>query len=116
VLHGSGLVEYFGDRHVRVRGYQTATVSREQISQILRDLDRLRFFTIEDRAFRWCFDTPSVGVSVFIDGKTKRVVSDAACTGAESGIQARFVQVAREIDTVTGSDRWVECDYGACQK
>jgi hypothetical protein len=113
-IHGSGLVEYTGYDSVKVRGKQTSTVSSEQIIQLLQKLDRIRFFAIEDRAFHWCFDSSSVSVSVSFDGRTKRIVSDAGCTGARNGIQAQFVQAARDIDNTVGSDVWVKCDRGVC--
>lgn len=115
VIHGNGLVQYFGERYVRIHGQQTALLSRERVTEILRVLDRLRFFTIEDRAFQWGFDTPSVSVSVSVDGNTKRVVSDESFTGVPSGVQSQFVQSARQIETIAGSDRWARCP-GRCRK
>src|SRR4029077_8145785 len=55
-LHGDGLVEYRGSRFVRVREKQTTRVSSEQLTKVLRDLDSMDFFTVEDRAFQWCYD------------------------------------------------------------
>jgi hypothetical protein len=112
-IQGNGLVEYVGARNVRVRGTQTAAVSRERAIEILHVLDRSQFAALEDRAFSWCFDTSSVGVSVFVDGKKKRVVSDGNCFGAKSGHQAQFVRAVDEIEKLVGSDRWVKCD-GRC--
>jgi hypothetical protein len=113
-IHSGGLVEFSGNstqlvdgRLVTVTRERTGTVTSEQFGQILRDLDRIKFFRIEDRAFRWCFDTASVGVSMAIDGRTKSVVSDAFCTGAKSRVQAGFVEVAGQIDTIVGTDRWI---------
>lgn len=114
-IHGDGLVEYAGGRHVKVQGSQTGVVSKEQIVDILASLDRAKLWSLEDRAFAWCFDSDSVSVSVSIDVETKRVVSDGGCTGAKSGLQARFVQSAAEIDKIVGSDKWVSCD-GPCWK
>lgn len=114
-IRGNGLVEYLGERNVRVLGPQTGTVSREQIMHVLQTLDRAHFLALEDRAFSWCFDTGSVAVSVSEDGKTKRVVSDDWCSGAESGMQSNFVKSTAEIDAVVGSDRWVKCG-GPCWK
>jgi hypothetical protein len=114
VLYGSGLVDYFGGEFVGVLGQQTAVISREQLMQVLQELSRVRFFALEDRAFRWCFDTSSVGVSVSVDGRTKRIFSDGGCIGANSGVQAQFVQAANKIDKIVGSDRWVKCN-GRCR-
>jgi len=114
-IHGDGLVEYAGGKHVKVQGSQTGVVSKEQIVDILASLDRAKFWSLEDRAFAWCFDSGSVSVSVSIDGETKRVVSDDGCTGGKSGPQAQFVKSSAEIDTIVRSDKWVTCD-GPCWK
>src|SRR6202023_2980086 len=105
-IRGNGMVEYVGKMHVKVRDPQTAAVSREQIAEILKRLDRVRFLSLEDRAFNWCFDTGSVEVSVSLDGKTKRVVSDDWCVGAKSGVQANFVRAAADIDMIVNSAQW----------
>ena len=112
-IHGNGLVEYIGVRHVRVQGSQVSAVCQKRVVQLLQSLDRARFSSLEDRAFAWCFDSGSVSVSVSVDGKTKRIVSDDSCTGSKSGLQAKFVKSAAEIDTIVGSDKWVSCD-GPC--
>jgi hypothetical protein len=100
-VHGSGTVEYTGD--LREEGDKPpAAVSTQQVTTILQKLESVGFFGIEDSAFAWCFDTPRIAVLVSVDGVTHRVSSDASCTGAESGTQARFVQVANEIDRIIG--------------
>ena len=106
-VRGNGLVEYTGDLHGE-RGKATATLSAEQVDTILQKLESVGFFGIEDSAFAWCWDTPTIAVLVSVDGTTHRVSSDASCTGVKSGTQARFVQVANEIDQIIGSRRWVE--------
>jgi hypothetical protein len=113
-IQGDGKVEYVGERDVKVRGTQTATLNSEQLTQVLRRLDQSHFFALEDRAFSWCFDTPGVAVAVSFDGRTKTVVSDGGCTGAKSGMQDQFVQAAHDIDKIVGTDQWVRCD-GYCR-
>jgi hypothetical protein len=112
-LRGDGLVEYRGTRFVRVRGKQTARISTEQLMQVLRDLDRMDFFAVEDRAFLWCFDSASTSISVSVDGRQKRVTTDDCAVGAKGRPKARFLQIADEIDTIVGSKQWVQCS-GLC--
>ena len=108
-VHGSGLVEYSGNSFVLVQGSRTDNISKEQVLTLLQELDRIHFGGLEPRAFDWCFDTPTVAVSISVDGKTKRVASDASCTGARSGPQDQFVTFAQKMDTVTDSKRWWSC-------
>src|SRR5438034_10664804 len=84
-IHGSGSVEYVGGRFVKDRSPQVDRLGREQVIAVLQSLDRARFPALEDRAFTWCFDSASVGISVSADGSTKRVVSDSYCDGAKTG-------------------------------
>ena len=113
-VHGNGDVDYDGTRFVKIKGIQKAKVKPEQVARILEILGRSSFFALEDRAFSWCFDTPSVSVSISADGRSKRVSSDASCSGAKSGMQAKFVQATDEIDKILGSDQWVRCE-GSCR-
>jgi hypothetical protein len=43
-------------------------------------------------------DTPSVGVSVSIDGKTKRVVREYFSAASSQDVQNQFLQIAHEIE------------------
>jgi hypothetical protein len=114
-IHGDGTVEYAGGRLAR-QDRQTGNIGSEDFSRILQQLDAVHFSTLEDRAFLWCFDSSSVSIAVSVDGRSKRVVSDAGCTGAKSGLQARFVEVGNNIDKVVGSERWIRCEGGRCRE
>ncbi|PYT96669.1 MAG: hypothetical protein DMG38_22940 [Acidobacteria bacterium] len=114
-IHGNGSIEYVGERYVKTRGLQVGRLGREQVLAVLRSLDRAQFPALEDRAFTWCFDSASVGISVSADGSTKRVVSDSYCDGAKAGAQAKFVRAADEIDAILDAKRWLSCD-GPCRE
>jgi uncharacterized protein DUF6438 len=115
-IHGDGVVDYVGRRDVGLKGSAVATIGHQQLIDILQGLDRAHFSTLEDRAFSWCFDSPSVAVSVSADGRTMRAGSDASCTGAKSGMQSQFVKSTSEIDAIVGSSQWVGCNHAPCQR
>jgi hypothetical protein len=112
---GDGAVEYNGIQFVGKKGRQTANISSDQVVGLAKDLDRIDFFALEDKAFLWCFDTPRVNVSVSVDGRMKTVSSDAYCTGREPGHQAEFVRFTRELDQLVDSGKWVSC-AGRCRQ
>jgi hypothetical protein len=114
-IRGDGIVEYEGHRFVKVTGKQTASLNSQDFANIMNRLDQVHFFTLEDRAFAWCFDTSSVSVTLSVDGKTKTIASDSGCSGAKSGVQDEFVRAARDIDQIVDSLRWVRCD-GDCRQ
>jgi hypothetical protein len=104
-IHGNGAlvyVEYLPIRHSENfdTNVKTGSITREQLRSILQRLDSVRFLDLEDRAFAWCYDTGSIGISLWVDGHTKRVSSDAWCVGAKSGAQDRFVRAALEISKI----------------
>jgi len=108
-IRGDGDVRFTGWHRYRETEYTNhATLAPEQVSQIVQALNRSRFFALDDRAFDWCFDTPTVSISVTVNGKSKSVGSDSDCFGPKFGRQARFVQAAAEIDSIVGTSRWIQ--------
>lgn len=107
-------MQYMTERgYSRVQTTKSGTIEREKVADILRTLDDADFMTLDGRAFFWAFDTPSVGIRVSIDGRTKEVISDAVFVGAPKGRQARFVEATRKVDAVLASATWVTCE-GEC--
>ena len=113
-VHGNGAVEYIGEQFVKVRGAQASSLNEEQMQAVLVGFDRADFFSLEDQAFAWGYHTARVNVRIAVDGKTKAVSSDMYHIGAESGLQAKFVEAAANLDRVIGTDRWVKCDEARC--
>lgn len=114
-LHGDGLVEYRGIRFVGIKEAQTARINVEELMLVLRDLERMHFFTVEDRAFQWAYDSPSVTISVSVDGRQKRVTADGVCfAGLNGGPKTSILRIADEIDEIVGSKQWVQCN-GFCR-
>jgi len=114
-IHGNGKVEYTGEQFVKVRGAQASSLSEEQMQAALDGFDRADFFSLEDQAFAWGYHSPGVSVRITVDGKTKDVSSDTYHIGAKSGLQAKFVDAAANLDRIIGTDRWVKCDEARCQ-
>lgn len=113
-VRGDGQVEYVGrERHSRIETRKSGRIGQEKILEILRDLDRAEFTTLDGRAFRWAFDTPSVGVRASVDGRTRVVVSDAYNERSSVGRQTRFLEEAGEIDSILRSTTWSQCE-GEC--
>jgi hypothetical protein len=113
-VRGDGQVEFVGqERHPQIETRKSGRIGQEKILEILRDLDRIEFTTLDGRAFRWAFDTPSIGVRASVDGKTKVVVSDSFNERSSVGRQTRFLAAAEEIDTILSSTVWTQCE-GNC--
>jgi hypothetical protein len=113
-VHGNGAVEYVGEQFVKVRGAQASSLNEEQMQAVLVSFDRADFFSLADQAFAWGYHAARVNVRIAVDGKTKEVSSDMYHIGAKSGLQAKFVEAAANLDRVIGTDRWVKCDEARC--
>ena len=112
---GDGQVEYIGHQgRSRFETRKQGKIEQQKAIQILQTLDQVNFMALEDRAFSWAFDTPSMGVRVWEDGKTKRVVSDVDVAGPKDGRQSRFVQAAQKIDAILESTQWSHCQGEEC--
>jgi hypothetical protein len=122
-INGNGLVEYSGRQFVRVHGSQTASIDRNTLDDLLRSFDRTHFLAFTSSFQQDCTDMPGVIVTITADGRSKRVESDELCPEHGDFLksvyrrfsrQEDFLTLAREIDSVTASDRWVKCD-GRCR-
>jgi len=111
-IHGSGLVEYQGQRFVGAKGLKTATITADSLAKLLGSFDQEQFFALDDRAFENCFDTPYATITISVDGKSKTVTGDECM--AISGPKAVLRDLAQKIDDTAGSLQWVECK-GRCQ-
>ena len=114
-VHGNGAVEYVGEQFVKVRAAQSSSLSQEEMQAVLAGFDRADFFSLEDQAFAWGYHTARVSVRISVDGKTKEVSSDMYHIGAKSGLQARFVDAAADLDRIIRTDQWVKCGETRCQ-
>lgn len=114
-VHGNGAVEYIGEHFVRVRGAQISSLNEQQVQVVLAGFDRADFFSLEDQAFAWGYHGGKVSVRITVDGKTKEVSSDPYHIGARSGLQAKFVDAAANLDRIIGTDRWVKCGEARCE-
>jgi len=113
-VRGDGRVEYVGrEGHSRTETRKSGSIGQGKILEILRNLDRAEFTILDGRAFRWAFDTPSIGVRASVDGKSKEVVSDFDHDGSATGRQVRFLEAAEEIDTILKATAWTKCE-GEC--
>jgi hypothetical protein len=111
-VRGTGLAEYSGMHNVAMANAET-TMSMDQLRGLLRELDGVDFFALQDHLFERCPDAPTVSLTVSVSDKEKSVTSDVLCVGARSSPQAKFVRLAQHIDSVVGTDRWVKCE-GPC--
>jgi hypothetical protein len=115
-IHGSGLVEYFGEWHVDVPGPQTDRIPPGRVKDLLKAFEDIHFFDLKDKYFENCTDLPTAIISILVDGKTKQVSNYfIGCEGAKSGPQVDLAKLADQIDGAAGAGRWVTCDF-ACMK
>ncbi|HJX84325.1 MAG TPA: DUF6438 domain-containing protein [Candidatus Angelobacter sp.] len=106
-IDGSGKVTYLGERFVAKNGPEVAVIRPDQVRALLEDIDRVGFFGLDDRMFDACADTPRAVIFLSLEGREQTVVSDTTCVGPQSGIQAKVVASAAEIDRVVDSNRWI---------
>ena len=111
-IHGSGLVEYFGEWHVDVPGLQTGRIPPGRVKDLLKASENIHFFDLKDKYFENCTDLPTVIISILVDGKAKQVSNYfGGCEGAKSGPQVDLDNLAKQIDSTAGTSRWVKCDF-----
>ena len=101
-IEGNGTVIYEGQDFVQVKGKQTASLSPEQIQQLISAFEQARFFTLPDYTDQDTTDSPSVITSITLNGKTKTVNH---YYGDNSTPQGLF-DLESKIDEITNSKQW----------
>ena len=114
-IRSDGIVEFDGKQSVKVKGGQTGGITDAQFTQIIGILNRVDFADLDDRAFSWCYDTPTVSIAVSASGLRKQVASDYGCSGSQNGVQYQFVSAADEIEAIVKTDAWVKCNDHFCR-
>src|SRR5215472_13254364 len=69
-IHGNGVVEYFGELNVDVRGAQTSRIPPARLKDLLKDFDGIHFFDLKEKYFEACTDMPAAIIPIFVDGKS----------------------------------------------
>ena len=99
-IQGNGDVTYNGQDFVQVKGKQTASLSPEQIQQLVSAFEQAKFFTLRDYTHEDTTDSPSAITSITLNGKTVNHYS-----GDDSAPQGLF-DLESKIDEITNSKQW----------
>jgi uncharacterized protein DUF6438 len=108
-VYPSGEVQYDGRAHVRKMGSATGQVKREQVAQLLSEMERAGYLTFAERytpgepaCGRYVTDSPTVMTSATIAGSTKKVTHDYGCGSAPGALTV----LERRIDDLLNSGQW----------
>jgi len=121
-IHGDGTVEYEGRGYVFLQGNHLASISKDELNQLLADFQASGYFSLADKyiyrrpteiqvraagctsKLRWIYgmtsDLPSTETSIKIAGITKEV-------NDYDGAPPALRQLESQIDQLTHSARWV---------
>src|SRR5689334_17734255 len=98
-IEGNGTVIYEGKDFVQVKGRQTASLSPDQIQQLVSAFEQTGFFTLPDYTDQDTTDSPSVITSITLNGKTKTVNHYYGDNSAPQGL----FDLEFKIDEITNS-------------
>lgn len=109
LMYKDGTLKYVGVRGVKKQGTVTEPFSHREQQQLLAEVQQAAFFALADsyelpnpgcKATRT--DAPVFTVGVTLNGQTKVVTANEACTNVPS----RLRRLARNVDEVTHSEQW----------
>ena len=109
-VYGDGRVVYEGRNFVDVTGTQTATLTQDQLNELIAAFEKTDYFNLKDEYIAPVTDLPSTITSVTLNGQTKTITDYGGC-GFASREQAKPPQALcdfeAKIDAVTNSAQWV---------
>lgn len=108
-VYGDGRVEYEGNQHVAVEGSQTATLTPEQVQELVAAYQAADYFNLKDDYTAPVTDLPSTITSVTIDGQTKVITNYGGCMEFENAEKApqALCDFETKIDSLTNSAQWI---------
>ena len=111
-VKANGVVEYEGHEYVAFKGFQTASLPKESVEQIEKELIKVKFLKMKshlDSGSWGCFISATDSSHIIIEGivkNKKKAVS--TYIGCESKQVDEVISLANYIDQVAGTSKWVK--------
>jgi hypothetical protein len=97
-IFANGKVSYEGLGFVHAKGHREGKMRPAKVEALVRDLTDKGLFDLADN-YGQCIDAPSTAISLTVNGRIKQ--TKTGCGGPE-----KLRELSREIDKVSGSDKW----------
>ena len=103
-IHGDGTVVYEGKDFVKIKGHAEATISQEEIEQLVAEFEKVDYFSLHDSyTERTITDAPSVITSITIDGRTKTIEH----YHGDFSTPEELTRLEDRIDEIINIDQWI---------
>jgi hypothetical protein len=100
VIHGSGLVEYFGEMFVKVKGYQTGEIPPDTVTKLVREFLDINYFAYSDDFPDGMTDMPTTFTSIKLGNNYKKI-RDYGHAAPEA-----LRKLEQRIDEVANTEQW----------
>ena len=111
-VKANGVVEYEGHEYVAFKGFQTASLPKESIEQIEKELIKVKFLKMKshlDSGSWGCFISATDSSHIIIEGTVKnKKKAVSTYLGCESKQVDEVRSLAHYMDQVAGTSKWVK--------
>jgi hypothetical protein len=97
VIYEDGAARYLGKEYVEKEGEYEATVSPEELEELVEIFDRYKFFDFKDRYTDHVSDLPTVYVYFSYDGKKKKVTDYHGAPESLKDMEKEIVEKLRSL-------------------
>jgi hypothetical protein len=112
-ITADGSVEFEGRYYVKKKGIIRTTISREQLKLLVAEIERAKYFTLQDRyvdkedgCVTVLTDHPLINISITIKGKTKSIAHYHGCDGPR--VLEQLTALEDKIDEVINASQWFD--------
>lgn len=98
-------VTFNGFTNVFVQGQHRATISKQELQELVAAFRHANYFSLNDRYSLMVTDSPTFVTSIEFDGKKKSVVD---YVGLEAGMPEVVRDLENSIDRVVGTEKWIK--------
>ena len=105
-ITGDGTVTFTGWLNVEVLGTRSATISQNEIEQLIAEFNNANFFEL-DKIQSETRDCPSTGISITLEGKSKRYQDYRLCSKETLPYEKKIQRLEMKIDELSNSQQWL---------
>lgn len=107
-VYGDGRVVYEGSMFVAVDGQQTATISPNDVRELVAAMENAKFFSLKDDYSAPATDLPSTITTVTLGGQSKTINHYGVCGYSDIDTAPKeLCDLESKIDEITNSAQWV---------
>ncbi|MBI3242736.1 MAG: hypothetical protein HYZ49_10630 [Chloroflexi bacterium] len=108
-IHGDGRATFEGKANSIIEGVRKTTLSRDKIEELLKAVEEMHFFALQDSYFDPTANARLITVAVTVDGRSKSIFHYGSCSSSDRKIApSELCALETTINDIANSQPWAQ--------